>query len=1370
MQHIRCFISHCSRINTEMAGMKQAAHAHWSVVSCAAWTAFSLQIIVCVFLVVCLPGRAELIQIDATAALQSNSSLEYHLCEAGEELQSDTTLQLSLGTHTLGEGPFCLLQNLENITIQGGRQDSTNSTTVIQCSDDSNIRRGIAFFNITNLRIEGVRITNCGREVPSGLPGYVNETYTFMGPQQRAVLIFTHCTDMSLENVGIDMCYGFGLVAINPLGEATIERVSITNTDSRNMADCSNPRFRTDTYCAGSGAVFVYADTNITQSLVENSTTLRLIECTISNNTNWIPDQFFLDLFGIVGVGFNTVPVLMSGASGLAVYLGQLEYFVDVNIINSTLEQNSGTFGSMILLHYNTIRNSKTCLDGTMVANNTAALSSRGGGMFIVVSLFFNSLNSLPQYPNDIHDLVEISRSNFHHNFGLYGGAIQLYATSQNVSDFRVIIRESNFTHNVGQFGAVFNSFQFRSSIKTSATYILIEDVIASQNTHPEADLSNTSPENSAVFLIIQNDNITIVGNEGKGCFFHNNSIGVFLSSGTNVILRGVISFEGNQGFTGGALSLLDNSILYIYNGSVLNFTQNFAVTRGGAIYADTLGSGVTQTCVLQFLGETRVIINGEGLKLLNVSITFSQNKAGLAGNSFYGNPIYSCFFLPESAVDHDHIEIFGVTNDNVLLYQEAFQFPLNITNGLAEINSAPVEICICQNSSFIRDNCDNSVFYPLDYPIVPGQTFNLFLNPVDRIGTPDASILYSDPVYKLIGYTTTVQLGANQYTRELPGTSSCSSVDFTMYASENSVVHLKLFASAGGLRATVVVNVTSCPPGFTLVTIDSLQQCACSSFVENNLGSSCNLSLYTVARPQNYWVGTQSKNGTTTLEYVSTCPINYCRNDISDIDLTISDQLCVSGRTGRLCGSCEDGLSSVFGSAECRKCSNAWLTTIVVYIVMGIALVFVFFLLNTTITFGSVNGIIFYANIVSVNANIYFRGAGQGFLFWFVSWVNLELGFPLCFFDGMNELAKNGLQYMFPTYLLLMIGGIILLSQRSKLMQRIVARHSGIHVLATMLYLTYNKLLRTVIDGATFVTLVEERTGKSHVVWFFDGNVNPNAPATIFLIAVNVLTVVIFIIPYAFVMTFSKYVQKVARSPRLDAHIDASLAPFKNSLRFWFGARLILILVLYLVLAGRGTNNPSLTLTIQLSFLVGFAIIQGFIRPFKKTVIELLDMSFIVNLIFLTLGTTYTIQGANSIDEQRVLVDFSLSIAFITFIGILTYHSVSALNTIPAFKKRANLLVERMKNCYKMTTQRLKGQHDSHLQVDETHDGTTVIGMQYTSYTSQPPTNTKSSSTQLSLQDMVPAPDDAEKPLGERTFSKLREPVLDFAPDRHTR
>jgi len=57
---------------------------------------------------------------------------------------------------------------------------------------------------------------------------------------------------------------------------------------------------------------------------------------------------------------------------------------------------------------------------------------------------------------------------------------------------------------------------------------------------------------------------------------------------------------------------------------------------------------------------------------------------------------------------------------------------------------------------------------------------------------------------------------------------------------------------------------------------------------------------------------------------------------------------------------------------------------------------------------------------------------SSDGFLFIFISLLNLELGFPLCFFNGMNEIAKVGLQFVFPSYLLLISVGIILLCRWS--------------------------------------------------------------------------------------------------------------------------------------------------------------------------------------------------------------------------------------------------------------------------------------------------------------------------------------------------
>ena len=155
--------------------------------------------------------------IDASAAPETNSSLQYHLCGLGNrELDSDTTLQLSGGVHHLEEGSFCLLQDLENITIQG---QQIQPRTVIYCHSETEMRRGIAFFNISSLHLSHLKIINCGREVPTGLPGHVNNTFAYLGSLQKAVMIITHPINVIVESVRFDRCLGFAMLFINPLGK-----------------------------------------------------------------------------------------------------------------------------------------------------------------------------------------------------------------------------------------------------------------------------------------------------------------------------------------------------------------------------------------------------------------------------------------------------------------------------------------------------------------------------------------------------------------------------------------------------------------------------------------------------------------------------------------------------------------------------------------------------------------------------------------------------------------------------------------------------------------------------------------------------------------------------------------------------------------------------------------------------------------------------------------------------------------------------------------------------------------------------------------------------------------------------------------------
>ena len=1316
------------------------------------------------FLLSILPQlNATLLIVDASAAPETNSSLQYHLCGLGNrELDSDTTLQLSGGVHHLEEGSFCVLQNLENFTIQG---QQTQPRTVIYCHSETEMRRGIAFFNISSLQLSHLEIINCGREVPTGLPGHVNSTFAYLGPLQKAVMITTHSTDITVKSVSFDTCVGFAVLFINPLGETVISNVSVTGTNNPGISECTEPLERRDMLCSGSGVVFIFNDTDITQNMVKlrnhYAVSLSLINCTFFNNTNLLPTYPLLDLLHAVTSGYSTQPLLLTGGFSLAVYIGQRNFFVDAKLTNTNFLSNTGNLANLIVVHYNTIRMSKIRLDGVMVRDNIAVGNTgRGGGLLIVGALFLDSLNSFPHYPDDIYDLVEIQRSLFSHNSALIGGGVLLFMTPQNVSDIKLVIRDTHFTDNVAERGPALYVFKYKSLINNKEIYMYFEDITASGNTFPGAKASDNSPENAGVFLFRHVSNITMVGTDKRGCKFRDNSVSVIFAVATDVVLSGQIVFEDNRGFRGGAMSLVDNSFLFIYNSSTISFARNTAFREGGAIYINTLGSSVTDACAIQFFVEKPINIQEHELKLLNLSVIFSNNSALVAGNSVFANPLYYCQFFPITSIEYVSNIIYAISQ--LILYEEVFDFQDTVGNNVSELNSIEELICLCPNGTFTNKYC--TLYHVLDDAVIPGDTIILSLVPVDISGAPVASLLYSFP--RSVNSSDPVSLDSHQDIRPLPGLSpKCSLVEFTIFAPEDITVHINLFATVGKQKVTVELNTTSCPPGFKLGSIDISKRlsCLCSDFIKSRLESTCNMTHYTVARPTNYWVGTKTEDsGDQIVQFVSTCPTDYCREDVTDIDLRVPDQLCAEGRTGTLCGACREGLSSVFGTAECRKCSNAWLAIILLLAVLGIFITISGLLLDLTITHGLINGHCFYSYIVMVNSNIFLQRNKSGFLFWFLSWANMDSGFPMCFYDGMTEPAKLGLQYLFPTYIIIMIAIIIVLSQRSLPMQRILSHLDAIHMLVTMLYISFLKLFRTVIDTFTFVSIVSENGDEEDVVWFFDGTLKASNATSVILILIGSLTMAGFILPYVVFFTFSTYIQRWVNSTRLNAYVDASLAPYKDELRFWFGARLILTSIIYVIIANRGTNNPAITLTLEVSLLVGFALIQAYIRPFKSIGVAFLDMSFLLNLIALTLGTSYTIQNDKRYSDQDTLVTLSMSITFLTYIGIIVWHLLIRSSKNQKLKAKTDLVLGKVTGFLLAVKLRIKREMIAKKEEEECNREGAAEVLQSGQYLSgysesfkEPPTTT------ISLQDMVAAPDNGRS--WQPTSFQLREPVMDF-------
>ena len=79
-----------------------------------------------------------------------------------------------------------------------------------------------------------------------------------------------------------------------------------------------------------------------------------------------------------------------------------------------------------------------------------------------------------------------------------------------------------------------------------------------------------------------------------------------------------------------------------------------------------------------------------------------------------------------------------------------------------------------------------------------------------------------------------------------------------------------------------------------------------------------------------------------------------------------------------------------------------------------GVTLVVLILVLRLTVAVGTINGLVFYANIFAMNSATFFS-SHTNVLTVFIAWLNLDLGIETCFYDGMDAYTKAWLQFAFP-------------------------------------------------------------------------------------------------------------------------------------------------------------------------------------------------------------------------------------------------------------------------------------------------------------------------------------------------------------------
>ena len=271
-----------------------------------------------------------------------------------------------------------------------------------------------------------------------------------------------------------------------------------------------------------------------------------------------------------------------------------------------------------------------------------------------------------------------------------------------------------------------------------------------------------------------------------------------------------------------------------------------------------------------------------------------------------------------------------------------------------------------------------------------------------------------------------------------------------------------------------------------------------------------------------------------------SKCPLNYCQKQRTFISPMQPDTQCANNHGGVLCGGCLVNYSLVLGSWKCIECSYTssynfiWLT--VVMALAGVVLVVLLLLVKMTVSSGTINRLILYANIVSFSGLLDNQNCVlHPFFHVFISWINLDLGVEVCFYSGMDVYQKTWLQFVFPFYIWFLVRIIVLVCHYFSTVMKLMAMRN-IEVLATLFLLSYAKLLKTIVTALSVTNIMVASADnitdplRPHKVWVYDGNIDYFSSKHLPLFIVSVLFLFMLFMPYTLFLLCGQWLQYLPR------------------------------------------------------------------------------------------------------------------------------------------------------------------------------------------------------------------------------------------------
>ena len=659
--------------------------------------------------------------------------------------------------------------------------------------------------------------------------------------------------------------------------------------------------------------------------------------------------------------------------------------------------------------------------------------------------------------------------------------------------------------------------------------------------------------------------------------------------------------------------------------------------------------------CFIQVFSEARV--SAKESSVANIEFETDDFSTSL----IYGGLLDRCIPDPRRA------EIY--TSRYIQKKVDGFTYMKLISNinDTEYLGSLPVRVCFC-----IPDYQPDCSYEPPIIHVKKGGSFNVSLVAVDQVN----HTLKNVEVYSSLNHAES-SLGEGQSIQVTED--ACTNLTFGIYSPHHSE-QLILYAdgpcrnaSKSQRRVHIAFQTCTCPIGFEPKNVNNDCICVCDSRLSpyfTEADNNCNVQTQSLTRHGNIWIGffndTGKDHNCSGFLIYPYCPLDYCLPPTSNVHINFNilngcDAQCANNRSGLLCSLCQPGLSLSLGSSRCMSCSDSWqinfAMTLLAAILAGVLLVTVILILNLTVAVGTLNGLVFFANIIESSSATFFPTSSVSVFYVLVKWLNLEIGLDVCFFEGMTIYWKTCLQLAFPLYILALVVLIMIVSRHSKRFSDMIGNRNPVATLATLILLCYAKLLRVIITALSMVTL-HYPDGSHEIKWLPDATVDYfDVKHTImFLTAIFILLIGI---AFTLLLFLWQWIVRWVKSTKLHNFVEPYIAPYSSKHRYWTGLLLLARVVIYLTISLNGTGDPSINLLVIIVITSGLLFLKGhFGLIYRDWKVDGIEMVCYLNALLFSAVKMFTLDSQMNRNDS-VAAFISGSVMLLTFLCILVYHII---------------------------------------------------------------------------------------------------------------